>query len=156
MIRNETEYKEAVRRLDDERERMVQYKARLVEMNLGSAEVQRALDPMRSFHEQLAEEVASYERLRRGELGELTNLHGLGQTLVALRIATGLSQRQLAETLGVHESQVSRDERNEYHGITVERASRILDTLNVHMRSRFDEPVARRDLPGEAQAVGHP
>jgi transcriptional regulator with XRE-family HTH domain len=36
---------------------------------------------------------------------------------VALRIATGLTQRQLAETLGVHESQVSRDERNEYHGI---------------------------------------
>jgi len=135
---------------------MAQYKARLEEMKLSVDEVQRALDPMRSFHEQLAEEVASYERLRRGELGELTNLHGLGQTLVALRIATGLTQRQLAEVLGVHESQVSRDERNEYHGITVERASRILDTLKVHMLSRFDEPVARREPGEDVQAAAHP
>jgi hypothetical protein len=156
MIRNETEYREAVRRLDEERERMAQYKARLEEMKLAADEVQRALDPMRSFHEQLAEEVASYERLRRGELGELTNLHGLGQTLVALRIATGLTQRQLAEVLGVHESQVSRDERNEYHGITVDRASRILDTLKVHMLSRFDEPVARREPEEDVQAAAHP
>lgn len=156
MIRNETEYREAVRRLEEERERLAQYKARLVEMRLAADEVQRALDPMRSFHEQLAEEVASYERLRRGELGELTNLHGLGQTLVALRIATGLTQRQLAEVLGVHESQVSRDERNEYHGITVERASRILDTLKVHMLSRFDEPVSRREPDGEASAAALP
>ena len=28
------------------------------------------LDPLRSFHEQLAEEVESYERLKRGDLGE--------------------------------------------------------------------------------------
>jgi len=157
MIRNETEYREAVRRLDEERERLAQYGARLDEMKLSADDVQRALDPMRSFHEQLAEEVASYERLRRGELGELTNLHGLGQTLVALRIATGLTQRQLAEVLGVHESQVSRDERNEYHGITVERASRILDTLKVHMRSRFDEPVSRREPEDNGlAAVAHP
>jgi hypothetical protein len=42
------------------------------------------------------------------------------------------------------ESQVSRDERNEYHGITVERVSRILDALGVQLTSRFDEPVLSR------------
>ena len=47
----------------------------------------------------------------------------------------------------VHESQVSRDERNEYHGITVDRASRILDALHVHLTSRFDEPVVPRPAP---------
>ncbi len=100
---------------------------------------------MRSFHLQLEEEVKSYERLRRGDLGELQNLHGLGRTLVALRIALGLTQRELAERLEVHESQVSRDERNEYHGITVDRASRILDALGVELRSIF------RPLPAPAQ-----
>ena len=93
---------------------------------------------------QLAEEVESYERLQRGDVGELTNLHGLGRMLVALRIALGFTQRELAERLGVHESQVSRDERNEYHGITVERVSRILDALGVQLASRFDEPVLSR------------
>ena len=109
-------------------------------MGLSGDDLKRALDPLRSFHEQLAEEVESYERLKRGDLGELTNLHGLGQSLVGLRIAQGLTQRELAARLGVHESQVSRDERNEYHGITVERASRILDTLGVQLRSSFDQP----------------
>ena len=153
MIRNESEYQEAVRRLTDERERIAQTKVKLQEMGLDAEGVERALDPMCSFHEQLVEEVESYERLRRGELGELDNLHGLGRTLVALRIAAGMTQRQLAELLEVHASQVSRDERNEYHGITVERASRILDTLKVQMKSRFEEPIARRTPEGDARAA---
>jgi hypothetical protein len=35
--------------------------------------------------------------------------------------------RELARRLGVHETQVSRDERNEYFGITLERAAKILE-----------------------------
>lgn len=148
MIRNENEYQEAVRRLREERDRLEEHRRRLEdEMGLTSAEVKRALDPFRSFHEQLTEEVESYERLKRGEMGELRNLHGLGQTLVALRIALGLTQRELAARLGVHESQVSRDERNEYHAVTVERASRILDALGVELRSVFDEPITSGTAP---------
>jgi DNA-directed RNA polymerase specialized sigma subunit len=110
-------------------------------MGLDVDEVKRAIDPLRSFHEQLAEEVASYERLKRGDIAEIENLHGLGHVLVALRIALGLTQRELAERLGVHESQVSRDERNEYHNVTVERASRNLDALGVRMKSAFEQPL---------------
>ena len=141
MIRNESEYQEATRRQREEQERLEQHRQRLIEAGLSKPEIERALDPLRSFHLQLAEEIESYERLRRGDLGELVNLHGLGCTLIALRIALGLTQRQLAEKLGVHESQVSRDERNEYHGITVERAGRVLDALGVELRSHFVGPV---------------
>ena len=151
MIRNENEYQEAVRRLREEQERLAEHRQRLEEMGLAADEVKRALDPLRSFHEQLREEVGSYERLKRGELGELLNLHGLGTTLVALRIALGLTQRELAERLGVHESQVSRDERNEYHAITVDRASRILDALGVELRSAFEKPIVR--LQGSRRAA---
>jgi len=147
MIRNESEYQEATRRQREELERLEQHRQRLVEAGLTEPEVERALDPLRSFHLQLAEEIESYERLRRGDLGELVNLHGLGRTLIALRIAIGLTQRQLADKLGVHESQVSRDERNEYHGITVDRAGRVLDALGVELRSHFVGPVLPR---GEA------
>lgn len=147
MIRNESEYQEAVRRLQEEQERLSEHRTHLEEMGLTPAEVKRAIDPLRSFHEQLVEEVESYERLKRGDIAELMNLHGLGHTLVALRIALGLTQRQLAERLGVHESQVSRDERNEYHNVTVDRASRILDALGVRMRSEFEQPLALRSQP---------
>jgi len=137
MIRNKTEYGEAVSRLRDEEARLAEQKAKLVEMDLSAEEVERVLDPFRSFHLQLREEVDHYECLRRGEVGALQNLHGFGQMLVGLRIARGLTQRQLAELLAVHESQVSRDERNEYHGVTVERASRILDALRVRLDCRM-------------------
>jgi len=44
--------------------------------------------------------------------------------------------------LGVHETQVSRDERNEYFGITLERAAKILDALSVRLRSQVEiEPL---------------
>jgi DNA-binding XRE family transcriptional regulator len=138
MIRNEKEYKEAVERIRQESDRLARQEAELEAMGLGAAQIKRALDPTRSFHEQLKEEIAAYERLKRGEFDELLNLRGLGQLLVSLRIARGLTQRQLAKKLGVHETQVSRDERNEYHGVTLERAARVLEALGVDVRSHVE------------------
>ena len=142
MIRNENEYKEAVARLDDERKRLGEHRARLKGARLTKEEIKRVIDPIETFHLQLKEEVESYERLKRGEFDELENLRGLGPLLIALRIAQGISQRGLAERLGVHESQVSRDERNEYFGINLERAAKILDALNARLRTRVEvEPL---------------
>ena len=76
MIRSEHEYREAVNRIDDEAGRLKQQEEKLVEMGLGSDEVKRAMDPMMSFHQQLKDEVETYERLRRGEFDELRNFEG--------------------------------------------------------------------------------
>lgn len=138
MIRNEAEYQEATRRLSEERERLDALTERLREEVKTDAEIKRVTDPMRSFHLQLAEEVESYERLCRGQFSEIQNLHGLGRLLIGLRISRGMPQRELAEKLGVHESQVSRDERNEYHGLTVQRAARILDVLGARLTSHVE------------------
>ena len=135
MIRNENEYREAVGRLAAEKERIKAQRAELKKMGLTAGEIKRAVDPILSFHLQLEEEVQGYERLKRGEFDELSDLRGLGHLLISLRIARGLTQRDLAERLGVHESLVSRDERNEYHGITLDRAARILDALGFELRS---------------------
>lgn len=133
MIRDENEYRQGVERLAAERERMAEQERVLRDMGMGDEEVKRVLDPVRSFHAQLAEEVAAYERLRRGEFGEIHNLSGLGHLLVSLRIAKRLSQRELAERLGVDPSQVCRDERNEYRGVTLERATRVLEALGASL-----------------------
>ena len=139
MIRNEAEYEYSVKQLREQAERMREQEAEIAGMDLNREEIKRAMDPVRSFHKRLKEEVESYERLKRGEFDELRNLGGLGQLLVALRVAQCLSQRQLAERLAVHESQVSRDERNEYHGITVERAERVLEALAVEVRTSVEK-----------------
>jgi ribosome-binding protein aMBF1 (putative translation factor) len=147
MIRNETEYQEAVKRLSDEQARLANHRARLKETGLSDEEIKRVVDPMESFYLQFKEEVESYERLKRGEFEELDNLRGLGHLLIALRIAQGISQRELATRLGVHESQVSRDERNEYFGITLERAIRILDALHVRLRTKVEVEPSRQLIP---------
>ena len=142
MIRNETEYQEASVRLTEERTRLAEHRSRLREAGLTDVEIKRVIDPMESFHLQLQEEVESYERLKRGEFDDLDNLRGLGHLLISTRIAQGISQRELARRLEVHESQVSRDERNEYYGITLERAVKILDALNVRLHSKVEiEPL---------------
>lgn len=141
MIRNESEYQQALSRITQEKHRLAQQRERLQEMGLSKEEIERGMDPLVSFHLQLVEEVQGYERLKRGDLGDVMNLQGLGRLLVAARIARGLTQRELAARMDVHESQVSRDERNEYHGVTLERASRILDALGVELKSEFTSPV---------------
>jgi ribosome-binding protein aMBF1 (putative translation factor) len=138
MIRNEAEYQEASARLADERQRLADHRIRLKEAGLSEEEIKRVIDPMESFHLQLKEEVESYERLKRGEFDELENFRGFGHLLISLRIAQGMSQRELAKRLKVHESQVSRDERNEYFGITLERAVKILDALNVRLHTKVE------------------
>jgi ribosome-binding protein aMBF1 (putative translation factor) len=148
MIRNEAEYREASARLAEERSRLADHRARLKNAGLSGAEIKRVVDPMQSFHLQLQEEVESYERLKRGEFEEMDNLAGFGQLLISLRIAQGISQRELAARLQVHESQVSRDERNEYFGITLERAIKVLDALNARLHTSVEiespQPTAAR------------
>jgi DNA-directed RNA polymerase specialized sigma subunit len=153
MIRNETEYQEALRRLGQDREVAARQQAALEAEGLMPEEVERAMEPLRSFQAQHAEEVEWYERVRRREFPVITRLTQIGRLLIALRIAHGFTQRELAERLGISESLVSRDERNEYHGITVERAQRILDALDETITAQVAEPASRlreREVIGAA------
>jgi ribosome-binding protein aMBF1 (putative translation factor) len=137
MIRNEAEYQEAAQRLAQESLRLAEHRVRLKKAGLGDDEINRVIDPIESFHLQLQEEVEAYERLKRGEFAELDDLRAVGPLLITSRIAQSISQRELARRLGVHESQVSRDERTEYFGITLERAAKILDALNVRLHTKI-------------------
>jgi DNA-directed RNA polymerase specialized sigma subunit len=150
MIRNETEYQEALRRLTQDRDVAAQQCAALEAEGLTPEEVGRAMEPLQSFHAQLAEEVDWYERVRRRDFPAISRLTQIGRLLIALRIANGLTQRELAERLGVSESIISRDERNEYHGLTIERAQRILDALNEMLTTRVEEPIVRPRVPVSA------
>lgn len=139
MIRNEREYRDALSRLKRDREVIEAQSRALAERGLSEGEVELGLGPMLSFHAQLQEEVSWYERARRREFRVSDDVRDIGHMLIALRIANGLSQKDLAERMEVSEAQVSRDERNEYHGITVERAQRILDAVGETLRFEVKE-----------------
>ncbi len=139
MIRSEKEYREALDRLKQDKEVLALQREQLEEMGLSEEEVGRALEPMLSFRAQLEEEVEWFEKVRRRDFGVVRDLSAVGTLLIALRIANGISQRELAERLGVSEAQVSRDERNEYHGITVDRLQKVLDAMGETLASRVDD-----------------
>jgi DNA-binding Xre family transcriptional regulator len=138
VIRNEREYREALSRLKRDGEVITNQRQALVESGLSEEEVDRGLGPLLSFQAQLEEEVEWYERACRREFKVSHDVRDIGYMLIALRIANGLTQKELAEKLGVSEAMVSRDERNEYHGITVERAQRILDAMGETLRFEVD------------------
>lgn len=136
MIRTETEHRQALEQLDAQKDRLAERRAALKAEGRTASEIRRLLEPIESFRAGLAEDVELFESLRRGELPTLRNLDGLGRLLISLRIAKGISQRDLADRLGVHESQVSRDERHEYHNVTLERAGRVLDAIGAELVTR--------------------
>lgn len=148
MIRNEAQYQAACERMKRDREVALAQRQALAEAGFSPEEVERGMEPLLSFNAQLAEEVEWYENVRRHNFAPLRRLTDIGRTLIALRIANDLSQRELAERLGVSEASVSRDERNEYHGITMERAQRIMDALQATIVAHVEEyaPSSNREL----------
>ena len=138
MIRTDTEYRRALQRLKEETETIRAQRDHLAGLGLSDDEVERAMQPMLAFHAQLEEEVDAYDKMKRGDLGPLQSLTAIGRWLVGARIARGLTQADLAERLGVDPSQVSRDERNDYRAVTVERAQRIMEALGVRFTARAE------------------
>lgn len=149
MIRSEAEYREATKRLVEDRLFIEAQKEALEAEGFTPEEVARGIEPTLSFHEQLKEEVAFYERVKRLDFDAITSLNQIGRMLIAFRIGLDLSQRDLARRLGVSEAVVSRDERNEYHGIGLERVQRILDALGVRIVSQVELPPVPPVAPEE-------
>ncbi len=139
MIKTENEYLEAKKRLEEEFKTLGQHKAKMKKAGLTKEQAKLALDPLASFAMQLQEEVEEYEKLKRGQFDVLENLNGIGHMLVALRISKGIKQKELAAKMDVTESQVSRDERNEYHGASVDKIQKVLNALEVTLKSQLED-----------------
>lgn len=67
MIETDAEYSKALKRLENDGETIKKQKEKLEEMELSPEEMDRAMQPLLSFHEQLKEEVEAYEQMKRGE-----------------------------------------------------------------------------------------
>ncbi len=90
-----------------------------------------AIQPLISFHEQLKAEVEYYEKIKRGSFNPIYKFTDIGKTLIAYRIYLGMTQAELANKLGVSESQVSRDERHEYYGATTEKIETVMEAMGM-------------------------
>ena len=144
MIRTEEEYQAALARVEDEEQALAEERERLLAQGISPEHADIALEPYIAFRMQFLDEIEEYEKLRRGHIDDVENLGGLGRRLVLLRLYRRMTQKELAERLGVSIQQVSRDEKNEYHNAGTDKIQRVLEALGVVMRSSFEfrEPIS--------------
>lgn len=150
MIRTKREHEISLMKLKQNDETIAKQKALLENMNLTEAERDMILSPMLNFRNQLKKEIETYERIKARDWGlilSLADFHNMGKFLIALRIAFGLTQKELANLLNVTEAQISKDERNEYHGVSFEKVGHIMEIFGVHLNPpKVNKNLKREDL----------
>jgi DNA-binding transcriptional regulator YiaG len=133
MITNERQYRITKAELGRFEEALATQAAAGPSPNVHPRIHQALMDATASERDELRAQLARYEDLRSGRVAQRT-LHSLRELPVALieaRIAARLTQRELAERLGLPEQQVQRWEANEYAGVGVDRLQTIADALGV-------------------------
>jgi hypothetical protein len=88
-------------------------------------------DAMQSQLESLRRELAEYEDLESGNMPppDLEYISVVPRDLIRARIASGLSQKELAERLGMPEQQIQRYEAKEYESVSLARISEVAKVL---------------------------
>ena len=145
MIRTAREYEAALKKLKQNDDSLSLQQKELINLGLSDNDMSLAMAPLINFRNQLKNDIQIYEGIKNKNweiILSLVDLHNIGQFLIALRIAFGLTQRELAAVLGVTEAQVSKDERNEYHGISFDKAVKIMEVFGV----KFSRPHVQKNL----------
>lgn len=153
MIRSDSDLRDAQTRLADFRDQAQRIRTELAQRGLDEDAIRIAVAPQVAMADDIAWEVDLYERLKTGDADAIPSFATgeRGKALICLRITKGWTQRQLAEALGVSEAVVSRDERNEYHGISLEKYGKVLAALGFVDHPRF---VAKSDAePAQPRTV---
>lgn len=114
---------------------------------------QAVTDALRSEAEVLREQLQEYERLRAGRVKQRTlrSLNELPKAIIEARIAAHVTQKGLADRLGIAEQQVQRWEANDYSGVSLRRLQEIADALGAKINEKVQFPAA-----GRSRSAGRP
>ncbi len=137
MILDERQYRITNARLREFQEAIAELKALPEPTDINEKlDYQCHLDALTSQIEEFQEEIAEYEVLKQGEVGQLNldSFEQLPQALIKARIARGLTQEKLAELLDVKPQQVQRDEANLYAGASFSKLLAIKKALNLEIK----------------------
>jgi len=98
-------------------------------------------DALESQLESLRRELAEYEELESGNMPppDLEYISVVPRDLIRARIASGLSQKELAKRLGMPEQQIQRYEAKEYKSVSLARISEVAKVLQSAARRSADK-----------------
>jgi transcriptional regulator with XRE-family HTH domain len=140
MIKNERQY----RITKAQATKLEQALEQLATGGVGGTQVHPLLhkaqeDALRSQISDLHTQMAEYEALQSQTqtVLELASFEEFPRALIQARIAAGLSQKDLAERLGLKEQQVQRYEATEYASASVARVSEVIRALGIRVREEI-------------------
>jgi HTH-type transcriptional regulator/antitoxin HigA len=136
MIQNERQYK------------ITRSKLRDLQLDLATLDLPNDLHPRQVLARQnslgiligeLEREIADYNRLKSGQVTQfpIESLQDLPRVAIEARIAAGLTQKELAEKIGVQEQQIQRYEANNYQSVGFDRLQEVMSALNVTLGKTF-------------------
>ena len=132
MIKNERQYKITKTQIATFEAAL----ATLAATNSGNVRLRKVeADALQSQLDELRDEVKQFERLRSGDRKpiHIESLDALPRALVQARIAAGLSQKELAERLGMKEQQIQRYESTDYASASLTRLTQVAEALRVNI-----------------------
>ena len=99
-----------------------------------------AREGLESQTEELRQQLKEYEALRSGKKKTFVfdSLTSLPEGLIKARIARGLTQKQLAESMNLQEQQIQRYEATSYEGAALERIEAIAKVLGIRETVKFE------------------
>ncbi len=96
MLRTEKEYQLAKKQLSKVDELLGAQREKFKAEGFAPEEIDNLMAPSLTFAKQSQEDVDFYEKLENGDIPPVSAFSSAGQLLVALRIAKGITQRDLA------------------------------------------------------------
>ncbi len=114
------------------------------------------MNALKSEEAILRNQLKEYELLRSGKITQLeaSNLEELPSILIRARIAQGLTQRELAELVGLKEQQIQRYESDEYATSSLRRLQNIATALKLNItevaelnvKNRSNDAITKQEL----------
>ncbi|TRO64777.1 helix-turn-helix domain-containing protein [Streptomyces sp. IB201691-2A2] len=88
-----------------------------------------------SLAKELRCEIDEYRAIKSGQttVFQVSSLDDVGEALIKARMACGLTQKQLADRLGVSEQMVQKDEAGGYESASVARLADVADALDYQL-----------------------
>ena len=95
-------------------------------------------DALESDIKALQKKIKEYEKLRTGDVKILTghSIEDLPSLLIKARIARSMSQKQLAQTLGLKEQQIQRYESSNYASASLSRIIEVVQALDLSIEEK--------------------
>lgn len=136
MIKNDRQYAITKAQATELAREIEKARARPVPQGVDPSLHEAALDAMKEQLEDMNEEITEYEALREGttRVVEIRSLDDLPRALIQARIASGLTQRELAERLEVKEQQIQRYEATDYASASLSRVLEVTRALGLRFR----------------------